>query len=1455
MIKSGAKRFAAILLSVMLVLSAFPLNVIAAADDDGYIEVSTIEDLYNIRDNLSANYKLMNDIDLTEATAKGGDWDFMGNGWNPIGSNDIYGDGEFSGIFDGNGHTIKGMRIGVQSSPSGMSSNSCVGLFANVTGTVKNLKMDNVNIPNYHSWVMYTGAIAGKGTGADISSCTVGGLIKGYYYIGGIIGYLSGSGELLVNNASVKGGAYVGGVCGYAEKSTFDRVYNNGDVLADYSIAHKTSGQYGHTYSNYGAGICGYATGTQITNAYNAKSILVSYDDYAYSNGIAYGANCSFCYNYGTVKRIKGSTESSGLGIGGSDNKNCYYLSGTGETSSGATSLTESQMKTKSMYKGFDFDNIWMIDTNAVYPYPQLRDNPQDTRKFVSLTIESMPQKTVYEIGDELVLDGLKLKAQFDAEAVFIDVTPDMVTGFDNSKLGSQTLTVTYMGKTVSFDITVNEKVIVYKEIKTIEELYNIRTDLSGNYKLMNDIDLTEATAKGGDWDFMGNGWNPIGSNDIYGDGEFSGIFDGNGHTIKGMRIVTASIPSGTGAIYAGLFANVSGQVKNLNIISDISIPIKSNREGYIGAVAGKLSGEISGCSAKVNINSLLGYSDYNGGIAGYATGGLISHCNVRGDITVTRSYGSGICGYMGSGTKIEYCFNNANVSSSGLYACGIGYSISTKNAISMCYNSGDIKGSSYGSGITCSATIENCYNSGKTSGDAIASSTAVNCYYLSGTGRTSTGATSLTESQMKTQSMFAGFDFDKTWILDPYANYPYPQLRDNIQDLSQTVKELSILSFPTKYEYLTGEELDLTGLIVEATYVSGLTEVINITPDMLSGFDNTVIGKQTVVITKDGVTESFEVNVSKAPEIIGIEMLTNPNKTVFAVGSSFDFTGASVKVNYSDGTSAVLPVTLQMTDGGNIKKLGKQTITVTVEGFTATFDVTVTTLQVVDLKLVSAPKKTEYVEGQQFDATGLKLKAIFNSGKELEITDGFDITGYESTVGKHTVTASYNGFSVTFDVTVVPKTVLSLELKSAPNKLNYYEGQEFDKTGIVLVANYDTGESSVVEDYTVSGFKSTAGIHTVILSYGGKQISITVTVAVKVITEFMIISAPTKLIYIEGEDINTAGLKVVEKYNDGTTKEITDYQLVGFSKTPGKHIVSVVYEGNVATFEVEVAAKKLADISITYPKKLSYFIGEAFDTTGLTVTAYYDNGQNYQVEDYTVTGFDGTVAGTQTISVSYGGITKTFAVSVSKRGAISTNGAFTVGNEIARLGDTVAVPVSVKQNPGVAGFKHIIKFNPDNLKYKSVKLGNAFANGTLVVTDNNAAKGEIVVLWVSAKDVTASDIAYTIEFTVSDNAAAGSSEISILFGTDDCGNDVGDSIAFGLLNGSVEIRDYWLGDLDGDRVYKMKDLLMLAQYVSDPENAPLTEKQKLAADVNEDGKIDIRDVILLQQWLVNTPI
>ena len=76
------KKIFAVLLTVCVMLTVCPLGLFsftASADSNSYIKIYTVADLYCIRYDLTANYILMNDIDLTEATAEGGER--MGSYW------------------------------------------------------------------------------------------------------------------------------------------------------------------------------------------------------------------------------------------------------------------------------------------------------------------------------------------------------------------------------------------------------------------------------------------------------------------------------------------------------------------------------------------------------------------------------------------------------------------------------------------------------------------------------------------------------------------------------------------------------------------------------------------------------------------------------------------------------------------------------------------------------------------------------------------------------------------------------------------------------------------------------------------------------------------------------------------------------------------------------------------------------------------------------------------------------------------------------------------------------------------------------------------------------------------------------------------------------------------------------------------------------------------------------
>ena len=77
-----------------------------------------------------------------------------------------------------------------------------------------------------------------------------------------------------------------------------------------------------------------------------------------------------------------------------------------------------------------------------------------------SITVSSSNHKKAYYIGEKLDVTGLEIKETMTDESTqTVAVTADMVTGFDSSKaVDSQTLTITYEGRTATYEIAVRER-------------------------------------------------------------------------------------------------------------------------------------------------------------------------------------------------------------------------------------------------------------------------------------------------------------------------------------------------------------------------------------------------------------------------------------------------------------------------------------------------------------------------------------------------------------------------------------------------------------------------------------------------------------------------------------------------------------------------------------------------------------------------------------------------------------------------------------------------------------------------------------------------------------------------------------------------------------------------------------------------------------------------------------
>jgi hypothetical protein len=314
-----------------------------------------------------AHFMLVNDINLAQ---------FTGTQFNIIGRSPVL----FTGVFDGNGHSINHFTYLAEDS-------SQVGLFGSVSGehiTIKNLILNDVNIAGDRR----VGALVGVLYGG-ISGCSVvSGRVSGKGMVGGLAGLLEPGRDHLkcISDCyaivDVQGGSGTGGLVGYSHWS-IERCFSSGSVKGENGVG-------GLTGTHYRLGI--------ISNCYSLCA--VNGNDYV---GGLIGITVRPVDNCLSAGIVDGN-ELSGAFVGGgayTTYTKCFWdteinpdANGIGDGSDpNVIGLTTEQMHRRSTFAdaGWDMVNVWDIGENQTYPFLRTHlpsdINKDDETNFLDLAI------------------------------------------------------------------------------------------------------------------------------------------------------------------------------------------------------------------------------------------------------------------------------------------------------------------------------------------------------------------------------------------------------------------------------------------------------------------------------------------------------------------------------------------------------------------------------------------------------------------------------------------------------------------------------------------------------------------------------------------------------------------------------------------------------------------------------------------------------------------------------------------------------------------------------------------------------------------------------------------------------------------------------------------------------------------------------------------------------------
>jgi len=334
-----------------------------------------------------AQLQSISSIDLDAVYSIENDIDCSGVQWTPIGLNP---DESFTGTLIGNNKTVNNITIG--------NNFQFNGFFGDVdNGYIKDLKINNINIGGTSSIIGgLTGTVDNNQVGTTISNVHVTGSLSGNY-VGGIIGQgfqssttiSDSSFEGNIHGISFAGGILALGTCSISNSYSAGTITEvnpgsgNGNMGGIIGGVVAPNGFISNSYSTINIntpdsnGSVGGLVG-QITSPFYILNSYTIGDVSGKSNvgglvGLAVGTSITNTYSKGEVSDASSKGGLVGASYG-STVTNSYYdseTSGQSDTDKG-TPKTTSEMKTKSTYIDWNFNNVWKIDStqtvNNGYP-------------------------------------------------------------------------------------------------------------------------------------------------------------------------------------------------------------------------------------------------------------------------------------------------------------------------------------------------------------------------------------------------------------------------------------------------------------------------------------------------------------------------------------------------------------------------------------------------------------------------------------------------------------------------------------------------------------------------------------------------------------------------------------------------------------------------------------------------------------------------------------------------------------------------------------------------------------------------------------------------------------------------------------------------------------------------------------------------------------------------------